>query len=45
MSTLSIYVGLDYHDETIRVCVMTQAGEMRFKWGHEERSSSDCGTD
>ena len=30
MSSLSIYVGLDYHDETIRVCVMTQAGEMRF---------------
>ena len=30
MSSLSIYVGLDYHDETLRVCVMTEGGEMRF---------------
>lgn len=30
MSRLPIYVGLDYHDETIRVCVMDQEGQMIF---------------
>lgn len=30
MGSISVFVGLDYHDETIRVCVMTAAGEMRF---------------
>ncbi len=27
---LPIHVGLDYHDETISVCVMDQSGEMLF---------------
>ena len=30
MSTVSVYVGLDYHDETIRVCVLAKDGKMPF---------------
>jgi len=30
VGSLLIYVGLDYHDETIRVCIMTASGEMLF---------------
>ena len=28
MTSLQLYVGLDYHDDSIRVCVMTQEGEV-----------------
>ena len=28
MSIVSCYVGLDYHDETIRVCVLAEDGEL-----------------
>lgn len=30
MSTVPIYVGLDYHDETIRVCVLAEDGKVLF---------------
>lgn len=30
MTSVSIFVGLDYHDETVRVCVLSEEGEMRF---------------
>ena len=28
MNTVPVYVGLDYHDETIRVCVIDQSGDV-----------------